>query len=151
MLQFIIPCIIIAYINILFGLHKLEHYKVKKFINEAKKASVLDKLLFDTLDDFLSMGKDSQQKYSLGAGLYKLRLASKEGRGKSGGGRSILAYKKESRVIWLHLFAKNEKGNISVVELKRLKVLSDILLGLSNDEIAQLIHLGELCEVKENV
>ena len=109
-----------------------------------------DLLLFQTLYDFLSIGKIGQQKFSLGAGLYKLRLATKEGRGKSGGSRSILAFEKESRVIWLHLFSKNEKGNVSTVELKKLKTLSDILLELPEAEIANLIKLGELCEVREN-
>ena len=128
----------------------MKHYKVKKFSNEAKKDSVSDGLLSGTLNDFLALGKNGQQKFSLGAGLYKLRLAAKEGRGKSGGSRSILAFKNDSRVVWLHLFSKNEKGNVSITELKKLKLLSNILLETSEDKIVQLIELGELCEVKEN-
>lgn len=128
----------------------MQHYKVKKFSNEAKKDKVSDGLLSETLDDFLAMEKNGQQKFSLGAGLYKLRLAAKEGRGKSGGSRSILAFKNDIRVVWLHLFSKNEKGNVSITELKKLKLLSNILLETSNDRIAQLIELGELYEVKEN-
>jgi hypothetical protein len=126
----------------------LEHYKVKKFSNEAKKENVSDELLSETLNEFLDMGKNGQQKFSLGAGLYKLRLAAKEGRGKSGGSRSILAFKNDSRVIWLHLFSKNEKGNVSITELKKLKLLSNILLETSADKIIQLIELGELWEIK---
>jgi hypothetical protein len=129
----------------------LKHYKVRKFTNEAKKASVFDELLIDTLNEFLSMDQNAQNKYSLGAGLYKLRLASKEGRGKSGGSRSIMAFKKENSVIWLHLFSKNDKGNVTTSELKRLKCLSDILLNLSISEIANLVNLGELFEVNKNV
>lgn len=126
----------------------MEHYKVKKFSNEAKKENVSDELLSETLNEFLDMGKNGQQKFSLGAGLYKLRLAAKEGRGKSGGSRSILAFKNDSRVIWLHLFSKNEKGNVSITELKKLKLLSNILLETSADKIIQLIELGELWEIK---
>lgn len=129
----------------------LKQYKVKKFTNELKKSDLSDRLLCDTLADFLNVGSDGQKKYSLGAGLYKLRLATKEGRGKSGGSRSILAFKKNSRVIWLHLFSKNEKGNISTNELKKLKILSDILLQLSEEDVAGLVSLGELCEVTKNV
>jgi len=129
----------------------MKHYKIKKFINEAKKIELQDKILVETLNEFLSMGKESQQKYSLGSNLYKLRLATKEGRGKSGGSRSILAFKKDSKIIWLHLFSKNEKGNVTINELKKLKELSNIVLELSDEQIYKLLNLGELYEVNENV
>ena len=129
----------------------MQYFKVKRFTNEAKKDKVSDALLSDTLNDFLSMGTNGQQKLSLGTGLYKLRLAAKEGRGKSSGSRSILAFKNDSRVVWLHLFSKNEKGNVSISELKKLKLLSNILLEITDDEIAKLVELGELYEVNENV
>ncbi|MCH9716382.1 MAG: type II toxin-antitoxin system RelE/ParE family toxin [Gammaproteobacteria bacterium] len=129
----------------------MEHFKVKRFSNEAKKDKVSDVLLFDTLNDFLSMEANDQQKFSLGAGLYKLRLATKEGKGKSGGARSILAFRDGSRVVWLHLFSKNEKGNVSTSELKKLKVLSKILLDIQDNEVDKLIKLGELHEVNKNV
>lgn len=148
-LKNIIQCIIIQYISIGW-LISLKHYKVKKFSTEAKKADVSDVLLSETMDEFLSIGTKGQQKLSLGAGLYKLRLATKEGKGKSGGSRSILAFKKESRVIWLHLFSKNDKGNVTTNELKKLKSLSDILLSLPDNDIEKLITLGELYEVNEH-
>jgi hypothetical protein len=77
----------------------LKHFKVKRFYNEAKKDKVSDALLLDTLNDFVSMGANGQQRLSLGAGLYKLRLATKEGKGKSSGSRSILAFKDGSRMV----------------------------------------------------
>jgi hypothetical protein len=126
-------------------------YKVKKFAHESKKLKVSDKLLSDTLVHFLKTSDDERQRYSLGAGLYKLRLATNEGQGKSGGSRTILAFKTDSRVIWLHLFAKNDKGNVTTHELKKLKSLADILLSLSVDGIARLMKLGELYEVNEHV
>lgn len=134
----------------IYWFRSLKHYKIKKFSSEVKRESVPDLLLFQTLQDFLNIGHVGQQKFSLGAGLYKLRLATKEGRGKSGGSRSLLAFKKEGRMIRLHLFSKNDKGNVSIVELKKLKRLSDILLDLPEADIANLIKLGELCEVREN-
>lgn len=82
---------------------------------------------------------------------YKLRIATKEGRGKSGGSRSILAFKKENRVYWLHLFSKNEKGNITTSELKKLKQLAGIMLALDEEQIIKLIGSGELFEVNKNV
>ena len=129
----------------------MKHFKVKRFSNEAKKDNVSDEQLFKTLIHFLNLETNDQQKFSLGAGLYKLRLATKEGRGKSGGSRSILAFKNDSRVVWLHLFSKSEKGNVSTSELKKLKQLSNILLEIPDNKIATLVELGELCEVNENV
>lgn len=120
-------------------------------MGEAKKHKLEDNTLIETLNNFLEMERDQQQKYSLGSGLYKLRVATKDGRGKSGGSRTILAYKKEEKIIWLHLFSKNDKANISANELKKLKVLSNILLDLSDREIAKLIDLAELSEVVEHV
>ena len=129
----------------------MKYYKVKKFAREANKLKATDKLLSDTLVHFLETSDDERQKYSLGAGLYKLRLATNEGQGKSGGSRTILAFKTDNRIIWLHLFAKNDKGNVTTNELKKLKSLADILLELSASDMARLIKLGELYEVNEHV
>jgi hypothetical protein len=116
-----------------------------------KKQILNDNILIETLNDFLLLSRDQQQKFSLGAGLYKLRIATKEGRGKSAGSRSILAFKNDTSVYWLHLFSKNEKGNITVTELKKLKYLADIMFALTDEQLAKLINLGELCEVNTNV
>lgn len=129
----------------------MKQYKVKKFTFEAKKHDVLDSLLCTTLNDFLNLNTEGQQRQSLGSGLYKLRLATQAGRGKRGGSRSIFAFKRDNRMIWLHIFAKNEKGNVTTSELKKLKALADILLKLSDDEISMLINSGELYEVINNV
>lgn len=129
----------------------MKHLKIKKFNSEAKKVGLIDKTLIETLDNFFKLSSDEQLKYSLGAGLYKLRIATNEGRGKSGGSRSILAFKKDNGIYWLHLFSKNDKGNVTISELKKLKQLADIMLGLNDEQINKLISLGELCEVNENV
>lgn len=96
----------------------------------------------------MSMDKQGQQRYSLGAGLHKLRLANDDSRGKSGGSRVVLAVKKRKRLIWLHLFAKNDKGNVTTAELKKLKSLADILLELSESDVEKLVERGELLEVQ---
>jgi hypothetical protein len=123
---------------------------VKRFLHEAKKLHVTDTLLNETLTYFFEMDLDGRQRHALGAGVYKLRLATNEGQGKSSGSRSILAFQMDHRVIWLHLFAKNDKENITTTELKKLKKLTDILLGLSQSDINRLIKSGELYEVKKH-
>ena len=129
----------------------MKHLKIKKFSSEAKRANLRDQILIDTLNEFFNLSREEQLKHSLGAGLYKLRIATKEGRGKSGGSRSILAFKKDNGMYWLHLFSKNDKENVTTSELKKLKQLSDIMFTLTDEQIKNLVSLGELCEVNTNV
>jgi len=83
---------------------------------------------------------------NLGGHLYKKRIRF-EGQGKSGGGRTIICYKKGDRAIFVHGFAKNEKSNLSKKELIAFKELSKILLKLSPEEIAIAIENKDLIEV----
>ena len=76
------------------------------------KNKITDSDLLETITN-LSKQKSSS---NLGGGLFKLRLARK-GQGKSGGYRTLLAYKHEEVVFFMYAFAKNEKGNLSEVEL----------------------------------
>lgn len=124
------------------------YYIVKKFKSEAKKAGITNALLVDTADDFISMDEIAKERLSLGSGIYKVRMASNSGQGKSSGARAVLVYKKEDKIFWLHVFKKNEKENISTTELKKLKVLSKVFLNLKDNEIQALIDAGELSEVK---
>lgn len=129
----------------------MKHLKIKKFSSEAKRANLRDQILIDTPNEFFNLSREEQLKHSLGAGLYKLRIATKEGRGKSGGSRSILAFKKDNGIYWLHLFSKNDKENVTTSELKKLKQLSDIMFTLTDEQVKNLVNLGELCEVNTNV
>jgi len=90
---------------------------------------------------------DGNFEANLGGNLYKKRIRF-EGQGKSGGGRTIICYKKGDRAIFVHGFAKNEKSNLSKKELIAFKELSKILLKLSPEEIAIAIENKDLIEVK---
>jgi len=128
----------------------MKHLKIKKFCAEAKKNNLNDRDLVETINEFIKLTREEQLKFSLGAGLFKLRIATKSGRGKSGGSRSLLAFQKNNGIFWLHLFSKNDKENITSQELKKLKQLSNIMIHLNDAEIEKLINLGELYEVNEN-
>ena len=69
---------------------RVKQYKVKRFLAEEKKLKITDKALIETVKGFMSLDTQGQQRHALGAGLYKLRLASVDGKGKSGGSRTIL-------------------------------------------------------------
>ncbi len=80
--------------------------------------------------------------------IFTKRESTLRGKGKSGGGRTIICYKKEDRAIFIHGFAKNEKAKLSKKELHVFKEFSKILLGLSPAGINLAIKNRDLIEVK---
>ncbi len=85
----------------------------------------------------------------LGGHVYKQRVA-REGKGKSGGFRTIVLFKAGGHTFFVHGFAKNEKANIGAKELKALKQLAELYLGYSADEISAAVNGGALIEVMED-
>ena len=85
----------------------------------------------------------------LGGGVFKQRVARRGG-GKSGGFRTIILFKVGGHSFFAHGFAKNEKANVSVKELKALRQLAAVYLGLSEDEVRAAVAAGELIEVSDN-
>lgn len=55
--------------------------------------------------------------------LLKKRVA-REGQGKSGGFRTLLAFKSQDKSFFMFGFAKNERENISVKEKAALKAMA---------------------------
>jgi hypothetical protein len=68
--------------------------------------------------------------------------------GKSSGFRTLIAYRKEDRLIFLYGFAKNERENIDEDELNLLKKLCRDYLSLSLSELENAITMGILIELE---
>lgn len=85
----------------------------------------------------------------LGGHVYKKRAAI-EGQGKSGGLRTILAFKVGNKSFFMFGFAKNQRANVDVKELKALKKMAKELLGYSVKQLEQAVKTGSLIEVKSN-
>ena len=81
--------------------------------------------------------------------MFKQRVA-RPGGGRSGGFRTIILFKVGGHSFFAHGFVKNEKANVSAKELKALKQLAAVYLGLSGDEIEAAIVAGELVEVSDD-
>ena len=81
--------------------------------------------------------------------MFKQRVA-REGGGKSGGFRTIILFRIGSHSFFAHGFAKSDKANVSVKELKALKRLADVFLGFSGEQIEAAQAAGELIEVKND-
>jgi hypothetical protein len=85
----------------------------------------------------------------LGGHVVKKRVAL-PGRGKRGGSRTLVAYRKADKAFFVYGFAKNERANISTKELKALKLLATQLLSYTNPALNKAIKAGELIEVHED-
>ncbi|MCB1707609.1 MAG: type II toxin-antitoxin system RelE/ParE family toxin [Halioglobus sp.] len=82
----------------------------------------------------------------LGGHVFKKRVAV-AGRGKSGGVRTLLAYKAGDKAFFVYGFAKNARENIKADELDGLKKLAKALLGYTGRQLEQAIGDGALIEV----
>ena len=82
----------------------------------------------------------------LGGGLIKQRVA-RPGGGRSGGYRTVVAFRAARRSVFLYGFAKNERDNISDRELDDLRKLARLYLGYSDMQIANALQAAELKEV----
>jgi hypothetical protein len=82
----------------------------------------------------------------LGGGLIKQRVA-RAGKGRSGGYRTIIAYRHEGRAIFLYCFAKSERENIGPDELNTARDIAAIWMPADAKKISLGLQEGELEEV----
>lgn len=116
----------------------------KAFWRFAARAKLDDAMLLDAADAVVRGDFDAD----LGGGVFKQRIA-REGGGKSGGYRAVLLFKAGRHGFFVHGFAKNEKANVSAKELKALKKLAGVMLGMSADDIEAAIRSGAIREVRQ--
>lgn len=102
----------------------------------------------DELNIALMDIKNGSYEANLGGHLLKKRIKLK-GKGKSGGARTIICYRKGDRAIFIHGFSKNEKSNLSTKELIALKSFAKTLLSFSETQILIAIKNGDLLEVRK--
>ena len=79
----------------------------------AKKSKITEIQLLGAISNL----EDSKSAADLGGGLYKVRMASNN-KGKSGGYRSLIVYKKKDRAVIVYGFAKSESDNLDATEKK---------------------------------
>ena len=104
---------------------------------------------YRSLQEALIQSPDKGEIIKGSGGLRKVRWKL-EGRGKSGGVRTLLAYKVGDRAFFVYGFAKNARSNIKADELKGLKAYADVLLQYQDKELMQAVKSGALIEVQSN-
>ncbi len=124
-------------------------YNLKIILTKPVKKWLDKEKFVDEIDLVEAASEVVEQIYeaSLGGNLFKKRIANNAGQGKSGGSRLILGYQAQNNLYYLHVFNKNDKGNISITELKALKARVKILLGLNEQALEKAIKANILFEI----
>lgn len=97
-------------------------------------------------DDLLEMITEVPDA-DLGGDVFKFRLA-RDGEGKSGGARTIVAMKVNERVVMMFGFEKKDQDNITTRELKAFKKLAKEYLERTTTEMEKLVKLGALIKIQ---
>ena len=120
-------------------------FKTKTFSKAFSKSDLSDV-------DLLNAVKEMEQglyEADLSGDVYKKRIAIGN-RGKSQGARTIVATKLGRFWFFIFGFKKKERANINNVELAHLQKVAELHLGLTADQIDQLIQDKSLIEVKHD-
>jgi hypothetical protein len=120
-------------------------FKTRWFARWAEKEGVTDAALLDAVDEMNQGLIDA----SLGGQVFKKRVGI-DGRRKSGGLRTLLAFRVGDRAFFVFGFAKNVRANVSEKELRALKLMASELLGSDARALLKDLRAGELYEVESD-
>ena len=85
----------------------------------------------------------------LGGGLIKQRVA-RQGQGRSGGYRAIVAYRAANKAFFLHGFAKSGQDNIAEDDLITLRKFGLRLMTADVETLNGMLEDGSLKEVEDD-
>lgn len=120
-------------------------FKNKIFNKWAKGEGLSDQSLFDAAIEVA----EGKVEASLGQKVFKKRIAL-EGRGKSGGSRTIVAFQYGNHLFYIYGFAKNARSTVKNKELKDLQDLAKFYFSLANKQLDAAVKVKKLFEVKDN-
>jgi hypothetical protein len=123
----------------------MQVYKSKWFGKWADKEDLTDQDLSAAVKEMVNGLIDAD----LGGHVMKKRVAL-QGQGKSGGARTLLAFKVGDKAFFMYGFAKNQQDNISAKELKALKAMAKQVLGYTPAQLKVVLNAGEFIEVRHD-
>jgi hypothetical protein len=118
-------------------------FKTRWFARFARQEKITD----DGLREAIERAERGLIDADLGGGLIKQRVA-RQGQGRSGGYRVIVAYRFRDRAIFFYGFSKSEMENITKNQLATAREFAAKWLAISDVQIRQAITDGELQEIK---
>ncbi len=120
-------------------------FKNKAFNKWVKGECLSDQSLFDAAQEVA----EGKVEASLGQKVFKKRIAL-EGRGKSGGFRTIVAFHHGNHLFYIFGFAKNARTTVKNKELKELQYLAKVYFALTEQQLDEAVKASKLFEVKDN-
>jgi hypothetical protein len=118
-------------------------FKTRTFARLIRNTDISDRSLREAVERAAKGLVDAE----LGSGLIKQRVA-RQGQGRSGGYRTIIALRTGDQAFFLHCFAKNDRANVSDAELRSLREIAAHWLNASPALIEAELKAGRLLEVK---
>ena len=120
-------------------------FKTKEFTRDARKLGISDATLRSVIAEIEQGNFDA----ALGGEIFKQRIA-RGGAGKSGGYRTIIVFRQSHRSVFIDVYAKNAVESLSSKALKSFKQAADIMLGLPDSEITELLISKIWIEIENN-
>jgi hypothetical protein len=120
-------------------------FKTKWLARFARREGIADKSLREAIE----RAERGLIDADLGGGLIKQRVA-RQGQGRSGGYRMMIAYRAKGRAVFLFGFAKNERENISTDELLLLREGAERWLAADVAKIREALEDGALQEIEDD-
>jgi len=118
-------------------------FKNHAFVRFAWKEGLADSSLCEAIRD----ADRGLLAADLGGGVIKQRIA-RPGQGKSGGFRTLIAFRAGERAFFVYGFAKNARENIGGNDLTALKKLARELLAYDEEAIARAVRSGAFLELR---
>jgi hypothetical protein len=119
-------------------------FKTRGFSRFMRKEGIAD----DALRDAVSRAERGLIDADLGSGVIKQRVP-RPGQGRSGGFRTLLAFKAAERSVFLFGFAKSDQDNVAAGELKILRKAAVEMLRWSEKQVAAMLASGAWTEVND--
>lgn len=122
----------------------MKSYESKWFAKWAKKNGLTNRQLLEAV----SRTDAELGVVDLGGFIYKIRIG-KNNQGRSGGYRTILAYKAHKRSIFLFGFEKNDLDNIDKNQLLLYREYAKTFMGMTEKEIQILVDSEKIFILEE--
>ncbi len=120
-------------------------FMTRTFGQFAHKERIRDRMLCEAIE----RAEHGIVDADLGGGVIKQRVA-RPGQGRSGGYRTLIAFRSETRAVFLFGYAKNDRDNIDDSELRDLRKAAHAYMSLSETEIQEAVAARKLKEVDCN-
>lgn len=118
-------------------------FKTKWFQRFARKEKLADSALLEAVE----RAEKGRIDADLGGGVIKQRMA-RPGKGRSGGYRMIILFRRGERAVFMYAFAKSWRDNIDADEERQFKEAARHVLALTDEQLAELLEEGDFVEVK---